>query len=151
MDRYAASGTKGAVTDTPGESALYVSNATGVVRARIHFFALSAGGTPADNTINWLVRRAFDPGTGGGLTPRPLDENAPISNLTAIEELTGEPTYYATLFDMNVHQRSLYQWNATPQGELQVATIGGSILGIGFTPIHASYGGPATANAHWQE
>lgn len=149
MDRYAASGTIAAVTGAPGDTALAVL-ASALTRAKIHHFALSVGGTPvADNILQWLIRRITADGTGTAVTPTLLDPGAPAAQLTARQGYSAEPTFSTTLLDLAVHQRSIYQWNATPGGELVLPATAGA--GIGLTPIHASYAGSAQAVAHWQE
>lgn len=150
MDRYAATGQIAAVTATPGDTALAVIAST-LTRARIYFFAVGAAGTPvADNVLQWLVRRFTVDGTKTAVVPTLNDGGAPVAQLTAGQGYTAEPTYAAiSLFNLAVHQRSLYQWNAAPGGELVIPTTTNN--GIGFTPIHASYASSANANAHWQE
>jgi len=149
MDRYAADGRITAVTPAPGDTALGVMAST-LTRARVYHFILSIGGTPvADNIIQWLVRRFTAVGTYTAVAPVPLDFNAPATQLAAGEEYTVEPTYTTTLLDESVHQRSIYTWNAQPEGALVIPAVAGA--GIGFTPIHASYTGLADVTAHWQE
>mgnify|MGYP001571009458 CR=1 FL=1 len=149
MDRYAASGTQTAVGASPGKTALVVL-ASALTRAKIHHFALSVGGTPvADNILEWLIRRVTADGTGTAVTPTLLDPGAPVAQLTARQGYSAEPTFGTTLFDLAVHQRSIYQWNATPGGELVLPATAGA--GIGLTPVHASYAGAAGSVAHWSE
>ena len=149
MDRFSANGQITAVTATPGDTALGIIAST-LVRAKIHFFTVAAGGTPvADNVLQWLVRRFTAAGTSTAYTPVQLDLGSPVSQLTVGTNHTVEPTYTGILFNLQVHQRSLYQWNAAPAGEILIPAVAAS--GIGFTPIHASYVSTANANAHWQE
>jgi len=149
MDRYAASGAIAAVTASPGDTALAVL-ASALTRAKIHHFALSVGGTPvADNILQWLIRRITADGVGTAVIPTLLDPGAPAAQLTARQGYTTEPTFGTTLFDLAVHQRSIYQWNATPGGELVIPATAGA--GIGITPVHASYAGAAGAVCHWTE
>lgn len=150
MDSYAASGTITAVTAVPGDTALGVVGSA-LTRARLHFFVLSVPGVPvADNVLEWLIRRLTAVGTSTPVVPTLLDPASPVSQLNAGQNYTVEPTYAATfLFDIAVHQRSLYQWNAAPNKEIVIpAALAG---GVGFTPIHAAYNGTASAVAHWQE
>jgi len=149
MDRYAADGQIAIVTPAPGDTALAVF-ASALTRAQIYQFILSiTGAGVADNVIEWLVRRLTAAGTSTAVPPAPLDFSAPPSQLAAGENFTVEPTYTAPLLDPAVHQRSVYTWNAQPNGALKIPAVAGS--GIGFTPIHAAYNQSADVTAHWQE
>jgi hypothetical protein len=149
MDHYAANGLIAAVSGAPGHTALSV-DASSLTRGKIYFFTLSVGGTPvADNILEWLVRRFNVAGTGTAVTPVAKDPGAPAAQLGARQGFTVEPAYTTTLFDIAVHQRSLYQWNAAPGGEIIIPATSGN--GVGITPIHASYNGSAQAVAHWEE
>ena len=150
MDRYAASGEIAAVTAAPGDTALGVIAST-LTRAKIHLFIVTMGsaGLVSDNVLQWLIRRFTATGTFTAVTPSLLDDDAPVAQLAAGERYTVEPTYTTTLMDIAVHQRSAYQWNAAPGGELVIPAVANN--GIGLTPIHAAYVGPAQAVAHWME
>jgi hypothetical protein len=150
MDRYAASGQIAAVTPAPGDTALGVIAST-LTRAKIHLFIVNMGSTGAvgDNVLQWLIRRFTALGTYTVVTPTIIDTGAPVAQLSAGHAYTAEPTYSTTLMDIAVHQRSVYQWNAAPGGELVIPATANN--GIGFTPIHAAYVGPAQAVAHWME
>jgi hypothetical protein len=149
VDSYAASGTINAVTGVPGDTALGILG-TALTRARLHFFVVTVPGVPvADNVLEWIIRRFSADGTRTVVVPTPLDPSGPPAQLAAGQNYTVEPTYTTTLFDLGVHQRSLYQWNAAPNKEIVIPATAGN--GIGFTPIHAAYAGTATAVAHWQE
>lgn len=149
MDSYAANGTIAAVS-AAGASALGVIASTST-RGRVHYFALSVGGTPVGDTIlRWLIRRFSADGTGTGLTPEKLDLAAPASLMTAKQNYTAEPTYLATiLFDLALHMRNIYHWNAAPGKELVVPPTASA--GIGVTPSHATYTGSAQGTIHWTE
>jgi hypothetical protein len=150
MDTYAASGTITAVTGAPGDTALGIL-ASPLTRGKLHFFLLTVPGVPvADNVLEWLIRRFTVDGTRTVVVPTLLDPAAPPAQLGAGQNYTVEPTYSAVfLFDEGVHQRSLYQWNAAPGKEIVIPAVAGQ--GVGFTPIHAAYGGTASVVAHWQE
>ena len=151
MDRYFGAGTIAAVTATPGDTALAVIAST-LTRARIFYYALSTpSGTPvADNVLDWLIRRFTADGTGTALTPGLEDAAAPVAQLTSKQGYTVEPTFATVpIHEVGVHQRSVFQWNAAPRGELVIPATAGA--GIGFTPIHASYVSSALAVAHWEE
>jgi len=150
MDRYAASGTIAAVTAAPGDTALGII-ASPLTRAKIHLFILTMGstGAVADNVLQWLIRYFTALGTYTPVVPTRLDQGAPVAQLAAGQGYTAEPTYAAGIFNFAVHQRSVYQWNAAPGGELVIPAVANN--GIGFTPVHAAYNGPAQCVAHFQE
>lgn len=148
-DPFSANGIITNVAASPGTTALAVL-ASLSRRGRIHFFAVSVGGTPVgDNILRWLIRRITVDGTGTVVVPSPLDVAAPAALLAAKQTYTAEPTFGATIFDEAIHMRSIYHWNATPKNELVIPATAGA--GIGFTPSHASYTGTAQATAHWEE
>ena len=149
MDTYSLNGSVAAVAATPGKTALSLI-ASSLTRARVHYWVVSVGGTPvADNILNWLVRRFTAVGTGTAATPAALDGDGPGSQLTALSNLTVEPTFTTTIFDIAIHQRSLFQWNASPGGEVVLPAV--AARGLAITPIHASYAGSAQATMHWKE
>jgi len=149
MDIYAANGTINAVAVSPGTTALALLAST-LNRARVHWFSLNVGGTPvADNIPTWLIRRITGPGTSTAVVPALLDLGGPASQLTAGQNHTVEPTFGATLLGMALHQRSLYQWNASPGGEIVLPATAGA--GLGITPFHASYTGSAQSSLMWRE
>lgn len=149
--RYAATGAQDATTASPGDTSLALIAAT-TTRGRILDFTLAAGGTPADNAIQWLVRRFTAVGTeGAGVTPTPLDPADPAALLDGAEDHSAEPTYTAgsELFDQIINQRATYRWVAAPGGDLVIPASAGN--GIGFTAFHASYTGQAGVTLHYEE
>lgn len=150
MDRYAASGAIAAVTPAPGDTALGIMAST-VTRAKIHLFIVTMGtlGAVGDNVLQWLIRHFTALGTFTAVVPTRIDLDAPPAQLGAGQGYTAEPTYTTTLMNIAIHQRSVYQWNAAPGGELVIPAVANN--GIGFTPVHAAYVGPAQAVAHWME
>lgn len=151
MDKYAATGLQDVVTAAPGDSALVIIGAV-VTRAKLYEIIFSQGGTPADNVIQWLLRR-FDTaeGTGTLVTPTPLDSDAPASQLTADEDQTVEPTYTAAteLLDFDLNQRATFRFVAAPGGEFWIPAV--ATEGLGACPISAAYAGIARVTAHWIE
>lgn len=150
-DKYAATGTQAAVTASPGDTALAVLAVT-LVRAKLYELIFSQGGTPADNVIQWLVRRLSAVGTeGAGVTPAPLDSDAPAAQLDGAEDHSVEPTYIAAteLLDFDLNQRATFRFVAAPGGEFIIPATASA--GIGMTPISSAYTGVANVSAHWEE
>lgn len=148
MDGYGANGQIAATTAAPGDTALGIIAST-LTRAKLDFFEVSTGGIVADNIPQWLIRRFTVVGTSTAVTPVPDDPAAPASQLSAGEEYSAEPTYGVELFDFQLHQRSIYQWNAKPGAEKVIPATANN--GIGFTPISAAFAGVAKVVAHWIE
>lgn len=150
-DRYAATGAITAVTASPGDSCLGTIGTTSA-RGRAYDLAVSTGGTPADNVLEWLLRR-YDTsaGTATGVTPEQLDSGAPAALITANEQYTVEPTVISAteLIDIDVNQRATYRWVAAPGGEIVIPAT--ATTGIFVTPISSGYSGIARATLHWSE
>ncbi len=150
-DRYGVTGSIAVVTATPGDTALTVL-ATTLTRGRIYDLVFSQGATPADNVVQWLVRRLTAVGTeAAGVVPAPLDSDAPAAQLDGGEGHTVEPTYTAAteLLDFDLNQRATFRWVAAPLGEFLVPAT--TNAGIGATPISAAYAGIARVTAHFEE
>ena len=151
-DRYAATGEQTAVEATPGETALTVFSAGTTKRGFVYELLFSHGGAPADTVIEWVVRRAGVQGTeGAGVTPTPLDADAPASILDAGEDHSIEPTFTGgtELLDFDLNQRATFRFVAAPGGEFSIPAA--TATGIGATPISATYTGIARVTAHFEE
>jgi len=148
MDRYSLNGSVTNVASSPGASALGLL-ASVLTRGKINFFTIDVGGTPADNILDWIVRRCTTTGTATVATPVAQDIGSPASQLLGKSNYTAEPTFTTTLFDVAVHQRSLFQWNAAPGDEILLPAVANN--GVVITPIHASYTGSAQATMRWSE
>ena len=149
MDRYAATGRQDVTTITPGDSTLGVEG-DAATRAKLYELMFSHGGTPADNVIQWLVRRFTAVGTRTGVTPTALDDGAPAAQLAAGEDHTVEPTYTAgtELIDEDLNQRTTFRFVAAPGGEFVIPA--NATNGIGATAISA-YTADTRVTAHWLE
>ena len=148
-DRY---GSTGASATSSTQTTILTVIAATTTRGRLYDFILSMGGTPADNTLEWLLRRFTAAGTAGASpVPIALDPAAPAALLTSGENHSVEPTYTAAseLFDNFVYQRATYEWKAPPGGEFVVPATAAN--GLGFSTAHASYTGNGEVTAHWFE
>lgn len=148
-DRYVAQGQQDVTTATPGDTSLTIIAST-LTRGWVYEWSITAGGTPADNAIQWLVRRFTAVGTeGAGVTPLKLDSAAPAAQLDAGENHSAEPTYSDVLWDQIVNQRAVVRWIAPFRGEYVIPATANN--GIGWCAYHASYTGSAEATASWEE
>lgn len=148
MDRYAVTGAQ-TVTATPGDTVLAVEG-DATVRGKVYDVEWGSIATPADNVIQWVLRRMTALGTKTAVTPQPLDGAAPAALLAGADDHTVEPTYAAgsELLDIGVNQRASYRWVAAPESEFWVAAS--ATDGIGLTPI-GSGGGDVAATMHFVE
>ena len=72
-----------------GDTALGIIAST-LVRAKIHFFTVAAGGTPvADNVLQWLVRRFTVAGTSTAVVPTQIDAGSPGIAANCWQQLHG--------------------------------------------------------------
>lgn len=138
-ERYAATGVDPIVTIAPGDTVLTVHSNGTTKRGKLYELIFSIGDTPADNIIQWLVRRCTALGTeGAAVVPAPLGViPAPAAILDAGEAYTVEPTYTAAteLLDFDLNQRATFRWVATTDGAFGIPAIANA--GIGITPIGA--------------
>ena len=149
-DRYAATGAS-AVT-SGGKTVLSIENeASPIIRGKVFDLVIGAEGTPADVVLNWVARRASGGGTSTGVTPAPLDFDAPASNLEAGEDYSPEPVYPAgqELLDMPLNKRASFRWVASPGAEWMIPANAAD--GIGIVAIHASDTDTARATMHFEE
>ncbi len=149
-DRYAAAGSQD-VTITPGDSVLGVVGVT-TIRGRIYDMMWGSIGTPADNEVQWLVRRSTDLGTeGSAVVGQPLDDGAPTALTLASTNYSVEPAMAAgsEIIDIGLNQRASWRWVAAPEGEI-VMTADAAVA-IVITPIGPASVGVVTATAHWVE
>lgn len=148
-DRYVVEGTQSAVTSSPGDTATAIIASTST-RGRLYEVDFAQGGTPADNAIQWLVRRFTAVGTeGAGVTPVALDSDAPAAQLDGAENHSAEPTFTSVLLNIDVNQRATFRWVAAPDGEFVIPATANN--GIGATPISSAYTGAATATCYYVE
>ena len=149
MDKYAITGVN-TVTASPGDTVVAVE-AVGTTRAKLYEVMFGTLGTPADNVLQWLLRRFSAVGTRTGVTPTALDPAAPAALLAGAEDHTVEPTYTAgtELLDLGVNQRASWRWVAAPESELVIPASAGA--GIGLAPISSGYSGDANGVLHYVE
>ena len=136
MDRYSTDGSQNAAV-SPGETIISLNGVT-TTRAKVYDFTIGSDATPADVALESVAQRFTASGIGTGVTPRPLDLDAPAGLLAGEENHTTEPTYTADLilWRLAFNQRASYRWVAAPDGELWIPAAADA--GIGWTAIAAS-------------
>ncbi len=148
-DRYSAVGET--VADaTPGDTMLGLTSIA-TRRAHIYDMGWGAATAPADNSIEWLVRRSItNSGTGTAVVEVPLDPDHGVANLViAFDDYSAEPTGMGTgLINIGLNQRASWRWVAAPEGEIVTAAVAAG--GVFITPILTS--GPTVKGyMHWDE
>lgn len=134
-DAYTATGS-GAVANPKTVGVLTTATTR---RAQIDYFCLSCEGTPADNTLQWILQRTTAAGTTTSVTPRNKDTlGGDNSGVTFGSNATVEPTYTAStvLFQMGINARSTFQRQMAPGRELVTNLT--SANGLGWKCAHAS-------------
>jgi hypothetical protein len=150
-DKYAADGIITNVTASPGDSTLGLTQPTTTPlgkRLTIYDILFSQGGTPADNVIEWIIRRGTTIGTGTTVTPQALDPGAPAAEFTGRETYTAEPTLSGDLLHFDLNQRSSWRWVALIENGFILPNTADN--GIVATPI-SSYTGTARTTMHYVE
>lgn len=150
--KYAGTGQDAAITTTPGTTAFEVHAITATLRRGwLYYFNFGFGGTPADIAIRMQVMATTAAGTATAVTPKALQSADVASMMTAGENHSAEPTYTAAseFFDVAMPQRSIFQWQAIPGGELVWPAT--NVNGIGIKCFHASSTVDAECTAHWEE
>ncbi len=148
-DAYAATGSN-TVTATPGDTCLGLNGISGR-RGWIYEIWFTHAGTPADNVVQWQVRRHSAVGTHSDVVPTLLTDGAPAADCIADENHTVEPTITSATeaIDMDLNERASLRWVAVPGGELVVPATANN--GYAATPISATYSGDARVTMHWTE
>ena len=147
--RYSIDGAQ--AVGSPTVSVLGLTGAT-TIRPEIYDIIFGSTATPADNALQWILRRYTAAGTGTTVTPQALDPADPAALATAKENHTGgEPTYTSNsvLLNISANQRSTQRWVAAPGGELKIPATANN--GIGVEPIHSSFTGSVEVTIHYAE
>lgn len=150
--RYGVTGQQAAVEASPGETIVNLFNTATTRRAWLFYFALSCGGTMADQVQTVQVQRTTAVGTeGGGVTPAALDPGNPAAILDAGEDHSAEPTYTAAseLWEQDMHVRATPQVQLQPDSHIVIPATANN--GIGVRSFSANYTGGAKATMHYME
>ena len=147
--RYSVDGTQAVAS--PTDTVLGITSTT-AIRPEIYDVIFGSSASPADNAIQWLMRRNTAAGSGGSaVTPNALDPDDPSSLTTAHENHGTEPTYTSNseLMNLVANQRSTQRWVAAPGGEMKIPAT--TAAGIGIEPTHSSFTGSVEATIHFLE
>lgn len=129
-----------------------ISQLTSTAAIRPAIYDVQIGfASPADNSIQWRMRRYTAVGTSTAVTPRALDTGDPAAIATAGQNSSAEPTYTANseLIDEELNQRASYRWVAAPGGELLLPATANN--GIGLETLHASATPTCRVTIHYAE
>lgn len=150
-DRYAAT-MQDAVSSGYLTAGIIGQAATFRTRLEIYDLLFSADGAPADNVLNFRMRRSTAAGTTTAVTPEPLEGSASGAATAAVgENATAEPTYTANseLMQFDLNQRATFRWVASPGGAFKVPAA--NSVGIGTEVKSPAYTGNASITAHFLE
>lgn len=127
------------------------TGATTLRRAWIYDLACGTDGTPADNTVTYIVNRQTTTGTRTVAVPAPLDFGDAAALIVGGVVTTIEPTITAAtqLVEIATNQRASYRWVAAPGGELVVPAV--NVAGIGGRAKSPAYTGTCVMNVHFFE
>jgi hypothetical protein len=150
MAKYAIAGAQNTLTTTYKSAISGVSSST-VRRQKIFDLLIGAGGTPADNILQWDISRVTAAGTNTAVTPVPLDPADAAALTTAGQNHTVEPTVTAStsLFNEYVNQRTAYRWMAVPGAELVFPAT--SAAGWTFRALSPGYTNSAGGTVYIEE
>ncbi len=148
-DRYGITGDQD-ISTGPSLAVLGL-HADTLTREKIYEMAWGSVAAPSDVFVDWIVLRGDTGlGTSTAVTPAPLDEDAPVSQTTAGENYTANPTFTLTeaLFRIGLNLRASWRWVAAPEGEIMIAAT--AVDSVVITP-DAAAGGLVAATMHFLE
>ena len=144
--------TSGAMTAiTAGVKTILTLESVATRRSGTFYFALSSGGTMADQVILATLKRGTVTGTGTAVVPAPTDPADPAAVMTSKEQMTVEGTLTAAteLWEQDVHIRALAQVHLQPNRELVLPATAAAALAMSASS--SNYTGIARATLHFYE
>ncbi len=140
MAKYVATGYQTGMSNNVDDAPLQITvNASTAHRIKVFEVLFGCAGSPADNSIRWVVQRCSAVGTSGGsaLTPPPLDPADAAARSVVLEEMEGVTETANTEFlDFQLNQRASFRWVAAPGAEIAVpATVN---HGLFVAALHSS-------------
>jgi hypothetical protein len=150
MAKYAIAGTQATVSSGYKTAILASSSAT-LRRGKLFDLLIGAGGTPADNILQFDISRTTANGTMTAVTPVPLDPADAAAAMTGGQNHTVEPTVTAStsVFNEFVNQRTAYRWMAVPGAELVYPAT--SAAGFALRVLSPGYTGGAGGTLYVEE
>lgn len=152
MARYHCAFSHGSVSTSFKTAGHPRAPASGMRRLKLSDWFLGAGGTPADNALEWSFDRTTANGTDGStVTPVPLDPADAAAVFTFGQGVTAEPTVTAstTLWHLYKNQRASYRAFLAPGNELVVPATANA--GMALRVLSASYTGAAGGGIYIDE
>lgn len=144
----------GEATNTASTTILYfVNGASNARRLKLFEFNIGSDDAPADNAVQYQIRRVTDenatPG-GTAVTPVPVDEDDGSALSNAVEDPTGEPTYESgALIELALNKRATYRWIASPGRECVCSAT--EDHGFGIYSVQASTAFNTNATLMYEE
>lgn len=150
-DRYAVTAQDVVTSGYLTAGAIY-QPASPLTRAEIYDLLFSAPDAPADQVLNFRLRRNTTAPTLTAVVPAALEGGAaPAAQLLAGENATAEPTYTAAteLLQFDLNQRATFRWVASPMGAFKIP--GTANNGIGCEVKSPAYTGNVSITEHYLE
>ena len=154
MAKYAVSnaqGTPSALTTTYKTQWDLTGVTATLRRAWVYDVTFGTDGTPADNTVTYVVNRQTTTGTRTAAVPAPLDsiDTAAGTGAGVVTTIEGTITAATQLLEIATNQRATYRWVASPGGELVVPAT--NAVGLGGRAKSPAYTGTVIATVHFYE
>lgn len=144
MAKYAAKFSQATLTTTFKTAGHVRTPAASMRRIKLYDVLFGAGGTPADNVLEFNLKRTTANGTDSAVTPVALDPADAAAVSTVGSNATVESasiTANSDLLDFNLNQRATYRWIAAPGSELVIPNVLNS--GIVVLVLSPAYTGAA--------
>lgn len=145
MAKYAAKFSQATLTTTFKTAGHLRAPASGMRRIKLYDLLVGQGGTPADNVLEFNLKRTTANGTDTAVTPNPLDPADAACVATFGSNATVESagiTASSDLLDFNLNQRASYRWVAAPGSELVIpATANNGLVVLALSPAYTGAAG----------
>lgn len=127
------------------------TGATTLRKGWIYDVTFGTDGTPADNSVTYVINRQTTTGTRTSATPAPLETTDAAALLTAGVNTTIEPTITGAtqLIEIATNQRATYRWVAAPGSELVIPAT--NTTGLGGRAKSPAYTGTALSSILFRE
>lgn len=129
-----------------------IADATRPRRGYLFYWSIGSESTPADNNIEFQMKRCTTAGTATAVTPTMIDPADVLTEADVGQSHTVEPTYTANsdVFREAFNQKYGAKWYAPPGGEIVYPATASNGLGV-LTPVCSSGTPLITVELHVEE
>lgn len=109
------------------------------MRPRLYEVIFGSATAPADVAMEIALLRYSGAGTGTSVTPKPVDPADVVSNCTAQEKHTVEPTYplSTAMQEVGINQQATWRWVTPPYEGIAMPALASNGIGIRFVTVSA--------------